>query len=43
VGNADTYEILGLGSCGKGEPNQIVSTGHAAPACRFRDVEVFGE
>lgn len=43
VGNADTVEILGLGSCGKGEPNQIVSTGHAAPACRFSEVEVFGE
>ncbi|MEE8435961.1 MAG: TldD/PmbA family protein, partial [bacterium] len=43
VGNPDTLEVLGLGSCGKGEPNQIVSTGHAAPACKFHDVEVFGE
>lgn len=43
VGNSDTLEVLGLGGCGKGEPNQAVSTGHAAPACRFRGVEVFGE
>ena len=43
VGNSDSLEVLGLGSCGKGEPNQIVSTGHAAPACRFHGVEVFGE
>ena len=43
VGNSATLEVLGLGSCGKGEPNQIVSTGHAAPACRFTDVDLFGE
>ncbi|HVR50852.1 MAG TPA: TldD/PmbA family protein [Pseudorhodoferax sp.] len=28
--------------CGKGEPNQIIRVGHAAPPCLFRGVEVFG-
>ena len=43
VGNRDTFEVMGTPSCGKGEPNQGISAGHAAPTCRFRDVEVFGE
>ena len=43
LGNRDTFEVLGLSNCGKGEPNQGVATGHAAPACRFREVEVFGK
>jgi predicted Zn-dependent protease len=42
VGNANTFEVLGLPSCGKGEPNQIMRVGHAAPACLFADVDVFG-
>ncbi|MEM7408257.1 MAG: TldD/PmbA family protein [Pseudomonadota bacterium] len=42
VGNAATSERLGTPFCGKGEPNQCVRVGHATPACRFRQVEVFG-
>jgi predicted Zn-dependent protease len=42
VGNHDTVEILGTPNCGKGEPNQGMRTGHAAPACVFANVEVFG-
>lgn len=42
VGNMDSFEVLGTPFCGKGEPNQIVRVGHAAPACVFTDVEVFG-
>ncbi len=42
VGDADTVEILGTPFCGKGEPNQVIRVGHASPACRFRDVDVFG-
>ena len=42
VGAADTVEVLGTPWCGKGEPNQVIRVGHAAPACLFRDVEVFG-
>ena len=42
VGNADSFEVLGTPFCGKGEPNQIIRVGHAAPACVFTDVEVFG-
>lgn len=42
VGGADTFQVLGLGNCGKGEPNQSIGVGHASPACRFRGIEVFG-
>jgi predicted Zn-dependent protease len=42
VGNRDTVEIMGTPNCGKGEPNQVMRTGHAAPACLFANVEVFG-
>ena len=42
VGNLDSYAVLGTPFCGKGEPNQVIRVGHAAPACVFSDVEVFG-
>ena len=42
VGNSDTAEVLGVLTCGKGEPNQVIRVGHASPACRFTDIEVFG-
>ena len=42
VGNADTFETHGTQSCGKGEPNQAIHCGHAAPACLFSGVDVFG-
>jgi predicted Zn-dependent protease len=42
VGDAATEAILGTLNCGKGEPNQLMQVGHAAPACVFRNVEVFG-
>ena len=42
VGDARTFEVHGTLYCGKGEPNQAIDVGHAAPACVFSDVEVFG-
>ena len=42
VGDRSTFEVLGTPYCGKGEPNQVIHVGHAAPACLFRDVDVFG-
>lgn len=42
VGDRSTFEVLGTPYCGKGEPGQIIRVGHAAPACLFRDVAVFG-
>ncbi len=42
VGDRDTWAIMGTPYCGKGEPNQIATVGHAAPACVFRAVDVFG-
>jgi predicted Zn-dependent protease len=42
VGSRDTFEVHGTLYCGKGEPNQVIHVGHAAPACVFADVDVFG-
>ncbi len=42
VGNADTLKVLGTPFCGKGEPAQVIRVGHAAPACVFTQVDVFG-
>ncbi len=42
VGDAGTFEVHGTQYCGKGEPNQVIHCGHAAPACVFADVDVFG-
>jgi predicted Zn-dependent protease len=42
VGDASTLSVLGTANCGKGEPNQAITVGHASPACVFKDVTVFG-
>jgi predicted Zn-dependent protease len=42
VGNDETFEVLGVSNCGKGEPNQAIKVGHASPACVFNNVDVFG-
>ena len=42
VGDASTFEVHGTRYCGKGEPNQGIHCGHAAPACVFSQVDVFG-
>ena len=42
VGDATTFEVMGTPYCGKGEPNQVIRVGHAAPACKFSRVAVFG-
>lgn len=42
VGDHNSFEVLGSPWCGKGEPNQIVCVGHAAPACRFANIDIFG-
>ena len=42
VGNMDTFGVYGTPYCGKGEPNQSVRVGHAAPICVFENIDVFG-
>lgn len=42
VGDVATYEVMGTPFCGKGEPSQVIRVGHAAPACKFSDIDVFG-
>ncbi|MEO0758711.1 MAG: TldD/PmbA family protein [Cyanobacteria bacterium J06648_16] len=42
VGDRSTWEVYGTPFCGKGEPNQLIRVGHAAPVCAFDQIEVFG-
>lgn len=42
VGNQASFKIRGTPNCGKGEPHQIISVGHAVPACLFEQIDVFG-
>jgi predicted Zn-dependent protease len=42
VADADSFTVMGTPNCGKGELNQVIGTGHASPACRFSNIEVFG-
>jgi predicted Zn-dependent protease len=42
VGNGATREVMGTPFCGKGEPNQVIRVGHASPACKFANIDVFG-
>ena len=42
VGGRADFELHGVTSCGKGEPNQMIHVGHASPPCVFRGVDVFG-
>jgi predicted Zn-dependent protease len=42
VGDPGTFQVMGTPYCGKGEPNQVIRVGHAAPACKFSGVSVFG-
>ena len=42
VGNADTFEVMGVANCGKGEPSQVIWVGHASPPCLFSNIDVFG-
>ncbi|HEY9068386.1 MAG TPA: TldD/PmbA family protein [Burkholderiaceae bacterium] len=42
VGNPETAAVMGTPFCGKGEPSQVIRVGHASPACKFANVDVFG-
>jgi len=42
VGNVATQEVMGTPYCGKGEPSQVLRVGHASPACKFSNIDVFG-
>jgi TldD protein len=36
----DEWTVWGLSNCGKGEPMQVMRTGHGASPARFRNVQV---
>ena len=40
VCNRDNWQMWGTPNCGKGQPSQIIHTGHGAAPARFRGVKV---
>ncbi|MCD6359602.1 MAG: TldD/PmbA family protein [Armatimonadetes bacterium] len=40
VADADTWQVVGVPNCGKGEPGQTAHVGHGVSAARFRNVRV---
>jgi len=42
VCNRDSWVLWGTPNCGKGQPMQVMGTGHGASPTRFRNVKVFG-
>jgi TldD protein len=40
IGNAKHWQLWGTPNCGKGEPMQVMGTGHGAAPSRFRNVRV---
>ena len=42
VCNKKSWDLWGTPNCGKGQPQQIMSTGHGAAPTRFRNIRVFG-
>jgi TldD protein len=40
VGDASTWEVHYVDSCGKGQPNQVMQLGHGVPVCRFENVRI---
>ena len=42
VGDGESFRVMGVPNCGKGEPNQVIWVGHASPHCLFTGIDVFG-
>ena len=42
IANRDNWTLWGVPNCGKGQPEQVMGTGHGASPARFRDVRVGG-
>jgi len=40
VGNADTWQLVGVPNCGKGQPMQMMRVSHGSSPSRFRKVKV---
>lgn len=42
VCNKKSWALWGTPNCGKGQPQQVMSTGHGSAPTRFRNIRVFG-
>ena len=42
IGNQKKWALWGTPNCGKGQPQQVMGTGHGAAPSRFRNIRTFG-
>jgi TldD protein len=42
IANREHWVLWGVPNCGKGQPEQVIGTGHGASPSRFRDIKVGG-
>ncbi len=42
VCDKNSWTLWGIPNCGKGQPGQVMRTGHGASPARFRNIKVFG-
>ncbi|HYL76720.1 MAG TPA: TldD/PmbA family protein [Bryobacteraceae bacterium] len=40
IANRDHWVLWGVPNCGKGQPEQVIGTGHGASPARFRDIKI---
>ena len=40
IANRDHWTLWGVPNCGKGQPEQVIGTGHGASPARFRDIKI---
>jgi TldD protein len=40
IANRDNWVLWGVPNCGKGQPEQVIGTGHGASPARFRNIKV---
>ncbi|HLJ14052.1 MAG TPA: TldD/PmbA family protein [Bryobacteraceae bacterium] len=42
IANRDHWTLWGVPNCGKGQPEQVMGTGHGSSPARFRDIKIGG-
>jgi TldD protein len=40
IANRDHWVLWGVPNCGKGQPEQVIGTGHGASPARFHDIKI---
>jgi TldD protein len=40
IANRDHWTLWGVPNCGKGQPEQVIGTGHGASPSRFHNIKI---